>query len=308
MRILLAAVLGLLLGRLLAQNPPAPRYHSPLLGQPVPHPESLSGLWETPDGKDGAVGLHLQLTTTVPADVKTLRGVPQSWLSLQIGVYQRKGVMVQFGEQNYFMDSDPDSGLRFEQGRLRLHFVPSNGGLPAVDLDLIQQPDSAWEGRLHRGDFDAHVKLQRPGVSRGFPHDPLVGTWLENPTNFLVSRSCLHIIQQTATEWTGWSDSLTVLGSLQYAPYVSRPTTAEEHYGELMKVQRKPNGSFSFELGAFNSVCCPQRFVGTLAPAGTLLQGAWPTGMNQTPRLGSWRKIPGDSCLASEQGAGLVQH
>jgi hypothetical protein len=127
--ILVIAALDLSVGRLLAQGPSAPIHLSPLWGQPVPHPESLSGLWEAPDGHGGAVGLHLQLTTTVPADVKSLRGVTQAWLSLQGAVYQRKGATPQMGEQNFFGDSYPHSGIQFDQGRLTLHFASPRAGV-----------------------------------------------------------------------------------------------------------------------------------------------------------------------------------
>jgi hypothetical protein len=110
--ILVTASLHLSFGGLLAQGPSAPIRLSPLLGQPVPNPESLSGIWEAPDGRGGAVGLHLQLTTVVPADVTRLSGVTQSWFSLQVGVYQRNGPTIQFGEENFFVDSYPDSNIR----------------------------------------------------------------------------------------------------------------------------------------------------------------------------------------------------
>lgn len=202
-------------------------------------------------------------------------------------------------DKNYFVDYSPTNGVRFDKGRLQLHFVPSSVVVPAVDLDLIQEPDGSWEGRFHRGDFDSRIKLLRPGAGRGFARDPAVGTWSENQTGFPV-RSCLHIAQQTATEWTGWSDSLTVLGSVQYAPHLSKPATAMERYGELVDVARKQDGSFSFTLDAFTGVCCSRRFVGTLAPAGALLEGTWLSGPNQITRQGSWTKMSADSCLSGE--------
>jgi hypothetical protein len=295
--ILITVALDLLFGRLLAQVPPAPSNPSPLLGQTVQYPESLSGLWEAPDGKGGAVGLYLQLTTTVPAEVTTLSGVTQSWFSLTIGVYQRKGATLQFGEENFFVDSYPDSGIQFDQGRLTLHFVPSQAGVPPVDLDLVQQPGSAWEGRFHRGAFDARLKLLRPGTGARRPIDPVVGTWLENTGTFPADRSCLHVAQKTATDWTGWADSFSVLGNVQYAPRLSRPATAYERYGELVKVERKQDHSFSFELGAHAAACCSHTFIGTPNAAGTLLEGTWPAGPNQAPHPGSWRKMRGDSCV-----------
>jgi hypothetical protein len=293
--ILVIAALHVLSGGLLAQGPSAPIHLSPLLGQSVSHPESLSGIWEAPDGQGGAVGLHLQLTTTVPADVTTLSGVTQSWFSLTIGVYRRKGGTIQIGEENFFVDSYPDSNITFDQGRLTLHFTPSR----AIDLDLVQKPDNAWEGRFHRGDFDSRVKLLRPGMRTGRPVDPVVGTWLENTGKLSPNRSCLHVAEQTATQWTAWSDSLSLLGNVRYAPQLSRPTTAYERYGELAKVERNQDQSFSFELGAYRAACCSYTFIGTVNAAGTLLEGTWPAGPNP-PRLGSWRKMRGDSCIDPE--------
>jgi hypothetical protein len=141
------------------------------------------------------------------------------------------------------------------------------------------------------------VNLLRPGAGKQYPIDPVVGTWLENTGNFPPSRSCLHVAQQTATEWTGWADYLTVPGNEQYPPHVKRPATAEERYGELVKVERKQDHSFSFELGAYEALCCPRTFIGRLNAAGTLLKGGWPAGPNEAPRPGSWREMRGDSCV-----------
>src|SRR5271155_3499273 len=80
-------------------------YKSFYVGTPIAHPEELSGVWEVPDGHGGAVGIHLILSTTAPADATTLVGVEQAWLNLQLGIYQRAGTVLQFGEENFFSDS-----------------------------------------------------------------------------------------------------------------------------------------------------------------------------------------------------------
>ncbi len=294
---LVIAVLYSLSGRLLAQDSPTPTYHSPFVGEPVPHPELLSGFWEAPDGQGGAVGVHLQLTTTVPAVVLTLRGVTQSWFGLQGSVYQRKGDRVQRGEESFFADSYPDSNIRFDRGRLTLHFTSSRTGVPAVDLDLLQQPGSAWEGRIHRGGFDARVKLLRPGEGKRRSVDPLVGTWLQITGNLPPERYCLHVAEQTETGLTGWEDLLAVPGSVQDSLHLPRPATAQERYGEPIEIRRKQVGSFSFELGGYSGVCCPHTFIAKLNRAGTLLKETSPPGLNPAPHPGSWRKMRGNSCV-----------
>ena len=86
----------------------------------VTHPEDLSGVWETPDGHGGAVGIHLMLDTTAPADATTLVGTPQKWLGLTIGIYHRSGAGRHIGDENYFSDSPRGANLRYEDGRLTL--------------------------------------------------------------------------------------------------------------------------------------------------------------------------------------------
>ncbi|HUO59396.1 MAG TPA: hypothetical protein VMU24_01930, partial [Candidatus Acidoferrales bacterium] len=49
------------------------------LNHPVVDPESLSGIWEAADGRGGAVGIHLELATTLPGDTSPPIWTPQSW-------------------------------------------------------------------------------------------------------------------------------------------------------------------------------------------------------------------------------------
>ncbi len=166
-----AALINLLsLGMQAQQGPIAPIIPindvSPYLGNPVAHPEALSGLWETSNGHGGAFGIHLLLTTTVPGDVKTLHGATQSWQSLEVGIYERKGATLQVGEQNYFSDSPKGGNISYEDGRLKLHFAPRVSSDPSIDLDLVHDADGSWTGRFHRGTFDSDVQLRRP-VPRG---------------------------------------------------------------------------------------------------------------------------------------------
>ena len=293
---ILAVVVGLSAVNALARGQQAPSRArgddpksnvSPYVGRAVSDPESFSGLWEAANGHGGAVGIHLLLSTTVPATTRTLKGIPQSWESLEVGVYERKGAVIQFGEQNYFADSSRGSNVRFDDGRLTLHFP----GDPAIHLDLLQQSDKVWVGRFHRGAFDSKVTLRRPRVRDAAKENPIVGTWVGTSR---VSNMCIHVFQQAESEFTGWSDGLQV-GD----PGMERAglRTAFEHYGDLAKVGFDANGNVIFELHAFTGICCSHKYVGKLHPDGNLIDGAWPPGPNQAPRNDSLRKMPGDSCV-----------
>lgn len=288
--------------KIVAQQNPVPAKisaddRSPYLGQPVNRPESLSGLWETSNGNGGAVGIHFLLTTTIPGDATTLEGVQQSWQHLEVGVYERKGTTIQFGEQNYFSDSQRGGGVSFEDGRLRLHFIARVATDPPIDLDLLRNSDGSWTGRFHRGTFDSMVTLRRPAGTDSAGGN-IVGTWLEDgSSNF---PSCIHIAKQSATEYVGWSDALQILGGPGVGGSLPRPEKALERYGELAKVTVQNGDKVSLELYAYNPICCPHTFVGTLTAEGTVIQGAWAPGTNQAPHDARWRKMPGDSCISSQ--------
>jgi len=277
--------------------PISPEDRSPYLGHLVNHPESLSGLWETSNGKGGAVGIHLLLTTSVPGDATTLNGIQQSWRSLEVGIYERKGSTIQFGEQNYFSDSPRGGNVTYEHGRLKLHFIARVASDPSIDLDLMRNMDGSWTGRLHRGSFDSAVTLRRPSFdSNG--QSKIVGTWLESKS---LTSSCVHVAQQSATEYIGWSDALQTLGGMRIANSIPRPREAIERYGELMKVSLQNGDRISFELYAYNAICCSHRFVGILSEDGTPIQGTWPSGTNQAPHNAVWVRMPHDSCISSDQ-------
>ena len=295
--IILAVIVGLNSVDVLARGQPMPSHArgddhknndvSPYIGRAMSHPEDLSGLWEAANGHGGAVGIHLMLSTTVPVTARTLRGISQSWDNLQIGVYERKGAVIKFGEQNYFTDSARGGSVRLDDGRLTLHF----SGDPAIDLELLQQPENVWIGRFHRGAFDSTVTLRRPRISDPAKENPIVGTWVGTS---LLSNMCIHVFQQSESEFNGWSDSLQV-GDPGMQGFGLK--TAVEHYGDLAKVDLDAAGSVTFELHAFTGMCCSHKYVGKLHPDGTLIDGAWPPGPNQTPRDDSLRKMPGDSCV-----------
>ncbi len=279
------------------EHPPStlspPEDTSFYLGRTVLHPEALSGLWEVSDGHGGAIGIHLQLDTSVPADATSLNGIPQSWQDLQVGVYDRRGPAIQRGESNYFGDSERGGSVRFANGRLTLHFVPSFAGALCIDLDLVQQPGDRWAGRLHRGFFDAQVILERPSVQWAFRRSPVVGAWSESTR---PGYACIHIVEVAPGEFAGWSDSLLTWGSVQVTP---RPTTAAQHYGELMKVRPESGGRFSFELYAYSGACCSHTFLGLPEADGERMEGFWPPGLKQVPHATSWTKMDGDSCVGA---------
>ncbi|HEY4051361.1 MAG TPA: hypothetical protein VGM27_31245, partial [Acidobacteriaceae bacterium] len=207
------------------------------LGKPVLHPEELSGVWEAPDARGGAIGIHLVLYTTAPVETTTLVGTEQDWHALQVGIYQRAGAVLSFGEENSFSDSPRGGSVRYEEGRLTLHY-------PRFDLDLLRIPRDRWSGRIHRERFDSQVTLMRPGLRTGAGGAWLVGTW--STTNGPM-QLCLHIAEQAPGEFTGWLDSLLTWGSVQSAPHVAKPPFSWERYGELVKVQAAANSDALIE-------------------------------------------------------------
>jgi hypothetical protein len=115
----MAIIAALFVGLLTSAVPPpwssrtvaTPQDESFYRGQQVQHPEALSGLWEASDGRVGAIGIHLQLDTSVPSEATSLNGVPQSWQDFQVGVFDRGGPTIQIGDQNYFSDSPRGGGV-----------------------------------------------------------------------------------------------------------------------------------------------------------------------------------------------------
>jgi hypothetical protein len=257
--------------------------------QLVTSPESLSGLWEAPDRHGGIVGLHLKLITSISGTTTSLAGAQQTWEHLEVGVFQTENSILQFGDQNYFSDSPQGVYVRFENDHLYLHLVNSTPQTPSVDLDLKRVGD-IWKGRLHRGDFDARVELRRPAAH--------IDTWIADSP---MARSCVHIPNSTAPEFNGWSDSIPTLGYARYANNIPRPATAAATYGDLVKIRHLDNNRISIEFNAYSGICCSRTFVGTATPDGMLLKGSWVSGPNQSPRAGSFKKAPPNSCLGSSR-------
>lgn len=286
-RIIAAVLLPLAVQFAFAQSSTSSN-QSPHRGQLVTSPESLSGLWQAPDGHGGIVGLHLQLITRIPSTTTSLADIQQRWERLIVGVFQSKSPILQIGDADYFTDSPQGIYVRFENDHLSLHLINSTPQRPSVDLDLKHVGDT-WKGRFHRGDFDAHVELRRPGA--------IVDTWTADSPPV---RSCVHIPNSTAPDFNGWSDNIQTLGQVRFANNIPRPSTTPATYGDLIKIRHLDNNQISIEFNAYSGICCSHLFIGTIAPDGMHLTGTWPAGPNQSPHSGSFRKAPPYSCLDSD--------
>jgi hypothetical protein len=254
-------------------------------GKPVDHPEALSGVWEDGDGRGGAVGIHMELYTSVSVDTVPPLWLPQSWQGLNLGVFHRAGAGMRFGEEGYF---EP---VILEGDHLQLHFASSRAQIPSVDLDLVRQSDGCWHGRFHRGDFDSMVALCRPAPGSGVTPDPLVGTWLTN------LHGCLHIYQTGPSTFTGWTDALEVPGDTLFSANDRGPHKLPQSYGILAKVEREEGGEISVEMDAFTGFCCPHLFRATLSADGRTLYATYPSGPNHVAEEATWTKVPGESCV-----------
>lgn len=284
---LIAVVLLSAATQLASAQSSTPDDQSPHHGQVVTSPESLSGLWEAPDGHGGIVGFHLQLITDIPGSATSPTSVHQTWKHLEVGVFQSKSLVLQSGDANYFTDSPQSVPVRFENDHLSLHLLNPTPQVPSIDLDLTRLNDT-WKGRFHRGDFDAQVELRRPAAT--------VDTWIDDSP---MGRSCIHIPRSTAPEFNGWSDNIPTFGNVRYANNLARPSTANATYGDLLKIRHLANNQMSIEFNAYSGICCSHSFVGTLSSDGTVLSGSWPAGPNRAPHLGSFRKASPDSCVSS---------
>lgn len=264
------------------------------LDQPVNHPEALSGVWESPDGQGGAVGIHMELMTTVSGDAEPPVWTPQKWQHLNFGVFQRKGAEIEFGEEGFFSDNPRGGSVTLENGHLQLHFVSTWKDTSSVDLDLVRQDDGCWHGRFHKGGFDAAVTLCRPTPSAEIKPSPIVGTWSSGSG---IGSGCIHIAQTGETTFTGWSDSLQIPGTVFFANNIPGPHSLLQGYGSLAKVHLSNDGQVSLELGAYNAMCCSHAFTGHLSADGSTIAGDFPPGPNQNPHAANWTRMNGDSCI-----------
>jgi hypothetical protein len=259
----------------------------PNFGRPVAHPEELSGIWESPDGHGGAIGLTLILDTTASADATTLVGVRQAWESLIVGIYERAGAEIQFGEANYFTDTRTGGRVRYENGRLALHYAD-------FDLELEKTPADSWRGRVHRDGFDANVTLTRPGAGLRRKMAWLAGTWKSGHAGSDVH--CLHLAEVAPGQFTGWTDEILTLGSEKYPPNLTKPTSSLEQYGELAKVHLEKNGNASIETHAYSPGCCTHLFGVTPIENGSAMIADWKES-HDSPYRTVWKRMPGGSCI-----------
>lgn len=269
-------------------SPTAAEDQSFYLDRPVVHPEALSGVWEAADGEGGAVGIQLHLTTTLPGDADPPIWTPQSWQHLELGVFERKGPGLTFGEASWFSDSRRGGGLTFNNGRLQVHSVPKLKDLPSVDLDLVEERDGCWHGQFHRAAFNAIVALCRPTPGARVAPSRLAGTWFQTSG---AGWECVHIAQTGPGTFIGWSDALMIPGLVRFAPSVPGPHTLFERFGSLERVERNSTGEVSIVFGAYNPLCCSHEFDGRLSADGSQLRG------NQFSRPATFTKMRGDSCV-----------
>ncbi|HEX6770966.1 MAG TPA: hypothetical protein VF126_03000, partial [Acidobacteriaceae bacterium] len=232
-----------------------------------------------------AVGLHLILDTTTPADTRTLAGVPQKWLGLSVGLYHRTGPALEPRQESSFSDSPRGGSVHYQDGRLTLHDLDN-------DLDLRRIPGARWAGRFHRHDFDANVTLSRP-LQSSSPQPWFVGVW---KTSRGVETTCLHIAQSSPGAFLAWSDTLSAMGAARQTPQVAKPPYSWERYGDLAAVEPAAKDAVWIQIGS-TAICCPHRFLAT--PAGSKgMKADWPAGPNQSAHKSRWIRMPGDSCIA----------
>jgi hypothetical protein len=255
--------------------------------QPVLHPETLSGVWEIPNGDGGAVGIHLQLATKLPDDSR-MPWTPQAWQQLEVGIFERKTIDGSLGVKNEFIDSKRGGGVSYKDGRLVLHYNWLGKDPLAVDLDLSLQANGCWHGRFHRNSFDRVVSLCRPTPSDPIRPSPLAGTWSQTSG---FGTQCVHIAQTSPDTFTGWTDSLQIPGKARYSPMIPGPHELYEYYGSLVKVERFSNGIVQISFGAYSPICCPHDFLGKLDADDSVLTGNFDYGPATFARTG------GDSCV-----------
>lgn len=254
-------------------------YQSVSLGEPVPQPEVLSGLWEAGDGRGGYLGLLLSLTTTVPPSIASLRGAVQHWGQLQAGLYRREGPNISFGEANYFTDA-PGEGLRYDRGHLTLQ-------TPEYGFDLNRTEDGSWTGRLHRRHLDTSITLRRLQAASRSASDWYLGTWVQHERD---ATTVLHMGRAKDGKVLGWCDHLVTYGGVFVAQKMPGPALAEETYGTRAKVVLVDPNKIMIELATDSGWCCPHPFTASKVSHGEM-DVDWSDGPNQFAHHSRWRRV-----------------
>jgi hypothetical protein len=78
-----------------------------------------------------------------------------------------------------------------------------------------------------------------------------------------------------------------------------QPAFLSEHYGAMLQLSTTAEGTLSIESNAIGGLCCPHLFYATLSYDGTTMKADWPAGMNQTPHKDEWKKMSGNTCVAT---------
>jgi len=249
----------------------------------VPHPEVLAGRWETSDGRGGAIGMNIMLSTRIEGSPKTIDDQPQFEENFTVGLYQRAGTDVEQFSFNFFTTS-ADGGAVWNGHRLMIHLAPK-ADLPLVNVDLLWHDElHEWTGLFARGDFRGHVTLKRPTFDDAA--SPFIGTWFnsQGPIN-----NCIHIARQLGGGFTAWSDDLQIPGRMRYANGIQPPAATIEQYGDIAKTTVEAPDQIAIELHANTAGCCPHPFSAKISAHGKTLSGNWPPGQ--------WKKMPGNFCI-----------
>jgi hypothetical protein len=261
----------------------------------IEEPERLSGVWETEIGSGKTIGLHFNLITEIEGSPTSLTRILQYEYHLDIGVYQKSGKDLKYGDQNYFSLSG-DGAAFWDGKRLILKFAPPpTSRLPAIDLNLTyDEKQETWTGLFHRDSFSGDVTLRRPNADKSVAASKLAGTWAGTGSPDRIG--CLHIVQRPDGTLEGWSDGLQLPGLTRYANGLKAPQKTFEYYGETINVSQTDQAVFSIEFGATSPMCCAHTFVGQLSADGALLDGSWQPGPNQSASKANWKRVLGDSC------------
>jgi hypothetical protein len=287
----LAAVIAFLQGVEVVAQQPRPTM------PPLQNPAILAGLWEASNEQGGIVGIQIILNTR-GQDVETI----------EFGLFERTGS--EFGDLpfNYFGPQGRGADTCHWDGHhLTIDFVPPQSKVKLtperaamslvtpVHVDLIwNESVGTWTGLFQYESSEGHVVLRRPTPVVPNVADSLVGSWTSR--DGLVNR-CLHVVRESDGKLNGWVDSIPAPERI-VCPSKMPPTPIMGHYGDMTKVELARDGKINTEFGAYSGMCCSQAFEARISLDGTLLEGGYLTGPNQTAVPATWRRVAGQSCSA----------